>query len=446
MFRQVEQYQDMIARLFPVRQSADGRRQMARSVTFAVTDACTLRCTYCYQCVKADHYMDFETARKFVDLLLDGSAYINTENSPGVIIEFIGGEPFLAIDLIDRITDYFIGQMILRKHPWATRYMISICSNGTLYFEPAVQAYIKKHLHHLSFSISIDGNKQLHDACRVFPDGAGSYDIAMAAVKHFTGVFGGRMGSKMTLCPANIQYTYDAVVGLIDSGYREINLNCVYEQGWTVEHARIMYEQLKRLADYLFETELHDEVYLSIFDENFFRPKDPEDVQNWCGGVGEMISVDYTGNIYPCIRYMPNSLGEGIKPLTVGHVDHGIMATPEECDCVHCLHAVNRRTQSTEECFSCPIAEGCSWCSAYNYQCFGTVDKRATFICVMHKARALANLYRWNKGYRLIGSAARMKNHVPDEWALEIIDQEELDMLKALAEPEKAEGRKGEEA
>ena len=50
-----------------------------------------------------------------------------------------------------------------------------------------------------------------------------------------------------------------------------------------------------------------------------------------------MISVDYTGNIYPCIRYMPNSLGPDVKPLTIGHVDHGILGTQAERDCAQCL-------------------------------------------------------------------------------------------------------------
>jgi sulfatase maturation enzyme AslB (radical SAM superfamily) len=31
--------------------------------------------------------------------------------------------------------------------------------------------------------ISIDGNKQLHDTCRVDINGNGSYDIAIASVK-----------------------------------------------------------------------------------------------------------------------------------------------------------------------------------------------------------------------------------------------------------------------
>ena len=59
----------------------------------------------------------------------------------------------------------------------------------------------------------------------------------------------------------------------------------------------------------------------------------------------------------------------------------------------------------------------------------------------MHKAQALANVYFWNTYYRKhniideeTGKQKRFKNYCPDEWALNIISQEELDMLKALAE------------
>lgn len=433
MRKKLEQFQDYLARLFPEEHPEGGERRLARTVTFAVTDACSLRCTYCYQGIKAHHVMYFETAKKFTDMVLAGNRYINPENSPGVIIEFIGGEPLLEIELVDKITDYFIGEMIRLRHPWATRFRLSICSNGTEYFDPKVQAYLKKHLNHLSFSISIDGCKELHDACRVFPDGRGSYDTAIAGVEHFTKVLGGVMGSKMTLAPQNVGYTFRAIKNLIDLGYTEINLNCVYEEGWNIEHAKTLYKELKNTADYLLENNLED-IYLSIFEEDFFRPKDPQDLQNWCGGTGEMISVDYTGNIYPCIRYMPNSLGPGVEPLVIGHVDHGILCTDKERDYAHCLKCIDRRTQSTDECFDCPIAEGCAWCSAYNYQVFGIADRRATFICVMHRARALANAYYWNRLYRKQNLKKRFKIHVPEEWALEILGQTEWDMLRELEE------------
>jgi len=137
---------------------------------------------------------------------------------------------------------------------------------------------MKRHWKNLSFSISIDGCKELHDSCRIFPDGKGSYDIAMSGVRHFVDVLGGSMGSKMTLAPSNIQYTCKAIIGLIESGYREIFLNCVYEEGWNAEHATILYNELKKAADYIIENGLFDDIYLSIFEPSFFHPKHPEDL------------------------------------------------------------------------------------------------------------------------------------------------------------------------
>ena len=447
MRKTAEQFQDRLARLFPneslfpsthVSKLGDGKK-LARTVTFQVTDACNLRCTYCYQINKQTHRMSFEVAKKFFDMIIEATPedneYINPENSPGLVLEFIGGEPFLEIELIDQIVDYAISRMIALNHPWANRFMLSICSNGVLYFDPKVQAFIKKHKEYLSFSISIDGNKQLHDSCRIFPDGSGSYDIAIKGVKHFREYYHGYMGSKMTLAPSNIKYAYDAVTNLIDLGYTEIHLNCVYEEGWTNADATILYEQLTKIADHLIEDRnLFDNIYLSIFDEFMFKPKNVESNENWCGGTGAMISCDYKGDIYPCIRYMESSLGDTAKPLKIGNVYDGIMQTPEDVETVRQLRAITRRSQSTDKCFFCPIADGCSWCSAYNYQTFGTANHRATFICPMHIARALANAYLWNKGNRKYYPDRRFKLYVPKEWALEIITEDQWNELVQLAE------------
>jgi hypothetical protein len=63
----------------------------------------------------------------------------------------------------------------------------------------------------------------------------------------------------------------------------------------------------------------------------------------------------------------------------------------------------------------------------------GTINKRATFICPMHKARALANVYFWNKYYKLKNIDKIKKNYCPKKWALEIIDEDEYEMLNNLA-------------
>lgn len=436
-----EQYQDVISRFYPFlynREKETNKIQTA-NVTFQVTDACNLRCTYCYQINKGHHAMPLEVAQKFIDMLLDNDEntqqYIDTRACDAIIIEFIGGEPFLEVELMDQIIEYFIKRMIETDHPWQYNWRIAISSNGTLYFEPKVQAFIKKWIKYLSFNISIDGNKQLHDTCRIFPDGTGSYDKAIAGVRHYVDVLGGYMGSKMTLAPNNIIYTFEAVVGLIQQGYKDIYLNCIFEKGWEEKDATILYKQLKQLSDYILENNLEDELYISMYEENMFHPKDRNDTQNWCGGNGSMISVDWKGDIYPCIRYMESSLGNNIEPIIIGNVNDGIMTNAKCRNCIMTLKGVNRINQSIEECINCPIAEGCAWCQAYNYQEFGDFHHRATYICVMHKARALANAYFWNLYYWKHGEAKRFKIWLPDEECLKIISEEELQELKALQFP-----------
>jgi radical SAM peptide maturase (CXXX-repeat target family) len=438
--KKFEQWQDYIGRLFPeYAQNASVKdKVLSQSVTFQVTDDCNLACTYCYQIHKGKRRMSFETAKKYIDLIISGekgfSNYINPEKSPGIIIEFIGGEPFLEIDLIDQICTYFSNKLIEEQHPWATKYCFSICSNGVLYFDEKVQSFLRKWKDHISFSITIDGNKELHDSCRVFPDGKPSYDLAVTAAKDWMSK-GYQMGSKITIAPDNVVYFYDAIKHMVELGYEEINANCVYEKGWEPKHATILYSEMKRVADYFLENNLDFErtYFCSIFSENLFTPKSESDLENWCGGNGVMLSCDPDGVLYPCIRYMESSLGDDQVPYSIGNVDIGIAQT--ECDkCrVDCLKKIDRKTQSTEECFNCPIAEGCSWCTAYNYQVFGTPDARATYICIMHKARALGNAYFWNKYYRQHNMNKRMKIYVPDEWALDIINEDELNMLKELA-------------
>ncbi len=436
--RRFEQFGDKMVRLFPELHPfpEDGdKRVLTKTVTFQVTDDCNLACKYCYQINKGKRRMSLETAKKFVDMLLDATpennSYINPVNSPFLVIEFIGGEPFLGIGLIDQIMDYFVGQAFERMHPWATRYCVSICSNGVLYFEEAVQRFLNKHRNHMSLSVTIDGNKELHDSCRVFPDGSPSYDIAVAAAKGWMDR-GGYMGSKITIAPGNITYLYAALTHMVELGYTEINANCVYEKGWTLTHAQELYRQMKQFADYLLENDL-DNIYCSLFEENFFKPKLEGDDQNWCGGTGAMLSCDPDGYLYPCIRYMESSLGKDQEPVRIGHVDTGLVTTEEEKETVRCLNCITRRTQSTDECYYCPVAEGCSWCSAYNYQEFGTADRRATYICEMHKARSLANVYFWNKWYGKTGTPQKFKMHCPKEWALPIIGEGEYEFLLKIS-------------
>ena len=126
-----------------------------RSVTFVVTESCQIACKYCYQGCKSNRYMSFDTAKKIVDLIFklsksDESKFINTKTQ-AVILEFIGGEPLLNIDVIEKTCNYFWHKALELHHRFADNFRISIISNGLLYFDERVQRFIKKYKNRLSF-------------------------------------------------------------------------------------------------------------------------------------------------------------------------------------------------------------------------------------------------------------------------------------------------------
>ena len=191
---------------------------------------------------------------------------------------------------------------------------------------------------------------------------------------------------------------------------------------------------MKKISDYLFENDLEDKCYISIFNKDNFCPlEDTEDNnKNWCGGTGEMIAVDYKGDFFPCLRYMETSLPKDRKPLIVGNLDCGIYTREEDRRTLEFLESITRKSQSPDKCLVCPIAKGCAWCSGYNYSKFGTPNKRATFICIMHKATGLGNWYFWAKEAEKKKIKCEFINYLPKEEAIEIMGENDFKMLSKV--------------
>lgn len=117
--------------------------------------------------------MSFEVAQKFIDYILESPI----KKQKAVILDFIGGEPLLEVELIDSICDYFKVKTYELNLDWYWNYRINISTNGVNYSDTNVQRFIKKNYGKLSVGITIDGTKRKHDLQRVFPDGSGSYDL-----------------------------------------------------------------------------------------------------------------------------------------------------------------------------------------------------------------------------------------------------------------------------
>lgn len=379
---------------------------MAKNITFIVTKDCQLACKYCYLVGKnVKERMSFDTAKKAIDFILDHEDEMREES---VVWDFIGGEPFLEIDLIDQICDYLKTEMYRRNHHWFNSYRFSFSTNGINYHTEKVQQFIRKNREHLSIGITIDGTKRKHDLNRIWKtpemeqgiqpkpeEERGSYDDVVRNIPLWLEQFPGG-ATKVTISSADISYIYESVLHLYSLGIHEVNINCVFEDVWKEGDDAKFEEQLMQLADAIIDGGYYEDYACSFFSEHIGKPLDSKmDNQNWCG-AGKMLSVDAAGNFYPCTRFAAYSL-RSKKPIIIGNVRDGI-----DQNKLRPFLTLDRLTQSPQECIDCEVASGCAWCQGENYDAAktNTIYQRATAICLMHKARVRANNYYWNKLFR----------------------------------------------
>ena len=378
----------------------------AKDITFIVTKDCQLACKYCYLVGKnTKERMSWDIAKKAIDFILDNEKDFKEE---AVIWDFIGGEPFLEIDLIDQICDYLKTEMFRRNHRWFNSYRFSFSTNGINYHTEKVQNFIKKNASHVSIGITIDGTKRKHDLNRIWKtsdmergitptpeEEKGSYDDVVKNIPLWLKQFPNG-GTKVTISSADIPYIKESVLHLYSLGIHEVNINVVFENVWKEGDDKLFEEQLIQLADAIIDNNYYSENACSFFSDSIGKPLDIVlDNNNWCG-AGRMLSIDAAGNFYPCTRFAAYSL-RSKKPIIIGNVNDGInknMLRP--------FLTLDRCTQSKPECVDCEVASGCAWCQGENYDAADspTVYQRATAICKMHKARVRANNYYWNKLYR----------------------------------------------
>lgn len=372
----------------PVGEWGDGKVQ---NLDFIVTEDCNLRCKYCYVCHKtSEHIMDFDTAKIFIDYVLDDKFI----KEPAVILSFIGGEPLLEVELIDRIVDYFKTKTYEMNHEWSWNYRLSITTNGVNYNTPAVQKFIKKNKNKMSLTITIDGTKQKHDLQRVFPDGSGSYDIVQKNIPLYLKQFYGT--TKVTFAHADLPLLKESIIHLFKMGIREVSANVVFENVWKEQDDVIFEKQLKSLADEMIDSELYRTCYVSFFNDLIGRPIEKDELQMAPCGTGRMLSLGPNGKIYPCMRYKDYSLESGKEEITIGDVVNGI-----DFDKVMRFRLASYQLQLDDECIHCEIASGCQYCQGQNYDAASsnTNFERSKYICKMYKARVRANNYYYNRLY-----------------------------------------------
>lgn len=130
-----------------------------------------MACTYCYVLEKTTERMSLSLAERIIDELLNH----NTPAEPTRLI-WHGGEPLLAgLPFYRHICKY-----IREKYP---DHMVEhfIQTNGTLLNDEWIDFFLE---YGFSVGVSLDGWKELHDACRKTRGGEGTFETVFRNIMH----------------------------------------------------------------------------------------------------------------------------------------------------------------------------------------------------------------------------------------------------------------------
>lgn len=143
------------------------KHRTIKRITLCISNDCNLRCKYCYaqggSYGKDRQLMNKETAIAFVDFCYKEFTDIKE-------ILFFGGEPLLNWKIINMICNMF---KIKRTEGGKLNPKFSIITNGTCISESIIKL-INEYID--TITVSIDGNKEMNDANRVFQSGKGTFD------------------------------------------------------------------------------------------------------------------------------------------------------------------------------------------------------------------------------------------------------------------------------
>ena len=135
---------------------------------------CNFACPYCYEGdMKGKHYMSDEVADRLIDFIKERF----TDDKKSLIIDFYGGEPLLSAGLIKRISQALKS---FTKTKGAS-YDFTLVTNGSLFTRQVAEALVPLGLK--SVKITLDGPPEIHNKCRPFKSGAGSFNTIIKNIK-----------------------------------------------------------------------------------------------------------------------------------------------------------------------------------------------------------------------------------------------------------------------
>lgn len=261
---------------------------------------CNFSCKYCF--IKHNtieekfRTMNNDTAKKGIDLFL----YNVNKTGGNKKIIFYGGEPLLNIDVVKFATKYIRTKETLGEFGRGN-VIITLITNGSM-VTPKIAKFLKAN--DVNVSVSIDGNQEVNDTMRVYPDGSGTFNDALR---------GFQILKKYSLNPPisctvgvhnvdNLKQTVAFFVEKLGVNKLGFNKTLGFQEGdnTTAVDERLVTKKILEVSDYLKERGVHEDRImrrLKLFNKKSYY-------LYYCSGCGEQIVLAPDGYVRPCHAYI----------------------------------------------------------------------------------------------------------------------------------------------
>lgn len=315
------------------------------SLTIAPTLNCNFACPYCYEKGHRFSEMNEETQKDLLNFL------DNYKSIKRLGISWYGGEPLLALDLIESLTE-----KILKKFN-DIDYDSNIVTNG--YYLSKENAIRLKNINVKNVQVTLDGSKEIHDKRRILLNGTGTFDVILKNIKESCEIL--PIVIRINVDKSNI----NNIFSLIELLNKENLLDKVGFYLAPIDNSNntCMDNTCFNIKDFSKEEILFYEKCLSLGINSIHIPRTNLGI---CGAVSKnSFVISPKGDLYKCW----NEIGR--KEFSIGTLKDNLIAN----------HRITKwlqydPLQEYNECNSCKFLPVCFGGCAYNYM--QSIEKKCT--------------------------------------------------------------------
>lgn len=389
------------------------KEELRRGYYIYVTEACNLRCSYCFVKDKHnDRHLSMAMAKQILDFIAR-----DAEGRSSAYVHFFGGEPLLQPAMID----YLASSLRTWSSGRDLKLRLGITTNGTLL---STENCMLLKRHNIGVQLSLDGSKDGNDIHRQFMGGsqcglrtAGAFD--KVNIPNFMTHFGkSAPNCRMTLTTENLSYLSRSIRELHGLGFASFSVIPDCDTGsWTSEHIA-EYERV--MTEVLHYWSQHDNLWISSFDKTIRSLLTKQQPRSLCKVGTGILGITVDGELYPCHdfsgRYSSdNRIG---RSLTIGHVATGYNENLKQF--LDMSIGSDVRSGCGYDCASCWAQTTCSrGCPYMNYVSAGDIrivnqtycaTKRVDTLLVL-KWMATTNLVRFSS----LNDSVKMRPMAPQQ-------------------------------